>query len=126
MKGRTFPMSHKRTNLIINRLLPVLMAFMLLLSFGGIAKAETAQKTDVVEISSVEDLSAINQNLSGHYVLIADIDLEGRELGLSELTPAMCRLDYTMSEAGGADTFIRTYTLASGGPYCDCGYKKRA
>ena len=79
MKGRTFPMSHKRTNLIINRLLPVLMAFMLLLSFGGIAKAETAQKTDVVEISSVEDLSAINQNLSGHYVLIADIDLEGRE-----------------------------------------------
>ena len=49
-----------------------------------------------------------------------------RELGLSELTPAMCRLDYTMSEAGGADTFIRTYTLASGGPYCDCGYKKKA
>ena len=49
-----------------------------------------------------------------------------RELGLYNLTPAMCRLDYTMSEAGGADTFIRTYTLASGGPYCDCGYKKKA
>ena len=48
-----------------------------------------------------------------------------KELGLFDLTPAMCRLDYTMSEAGGADTFIRTYTLASGGPYCDCGYKKK-
>ncbi|MBQ6509480.1 MAG: L-2-amino-thiazoline-4-carboxylic acid hydrolase [Flexilinea sp.] len=47
-----------------------------------------------------------------------------RELGLFDLVPAMCRLDYTMSEAGGASIFIRQYTLASGGPYCDCGYKK--
>ena len=48
------------------------------------------------------------------------------ELGLRDLVPAMCRLDYTMSEAGGADVFVRQYTLASGGPYCDCGYKKRS
>lgn len=48
-----------------------------------------------------------------------------RELGLYDLVPAMCRLDYTMSEAGGASEFVREYTLASGGPYCDCGYKKR-
>ena len=48
-----------------------------------------------------------------------------RELGLGDLIPAMCRLDYTMSEAGGADIFVRQYTLASGGPYCDCGYKKK-
>ena len=48
------------------------------------------------------------------------------ELGLGDLVPAMCRLDYTMSEAGGADVFVREYTLASGGPYCDCGYKKKA
>ena len=47
-----------------------------------------------------------------------------KELGLYELTPALCHLDYTMSEAGGASDFIRKYTLASGGPYCDCGYKK--
>ena len=47
-----------------------------------------------------------------------------RELGLFDLVPAMCGLDYTMSEAGGHD-FVRTYTLASGGPYCDCGYKKK-
>ena len=48
-----------------------------------------------------------------------------KELGLYDLTPAMCRLDYTMSEAGGASNFVREYTLASGGPYCDCGYHKR-
>ena len=48
-----------------------------------------------------------------------------RELGLYDLTPALCRLDYTMSDAGGAADFVREYTLASGGPYCDCGYKKK-
>lgn len=48
-----------------------------------------------------------------------------RELRLFEYVPAMCRLDYTMSEAGGASEFIREYTLASGGPYCDCGYKRK-
>ena len=39
--------------------------------------------------------------------------------------PALCRLDYTMSEAGDVTDFVRQYTLASGGPYCDCGYKKK-
>lgn len=48
-----------------------------------------------------------------------------QQLGLYDLTPAMCHLDYAMSEAGGASHFVRQYTLASGGPYCDCGYKKR-
>ena len=47
-----------------------------------------------------------------------------QELGLYDLTPAMCHLDYAMSEAGGVTNFVRQYTLASGGPYCDCGYKK--
>ncbi len=49
-----------------------------------------------------------------------------QKLGLYDLTPALCHLDYTMSEAGGAADFVREYTLASGGPYCDCGYKKKA
>ena len=49
-----------------------------------------------------------------------------KDLGLYELVPAMCRLDYTMSEAGGASVFVREYTLASGGSYCDCGYKKKS
>ena len=48
-----------------------------------------------------------------------------KELGLSEYTPAMCHLDYAMSDAGGTSDFIREYTLASGGPYCDCGYRKK-
>ena len=48
-----------------------------------------------------------------------------QELGLYDLTPAMCHLDYTMSEAGGVTDFVRQYTLASGGLYCDCGYKKK-
>lgn len=47
-----------------------------------------------------------------------------KELGLYDLVPAMCRLDYTMSEAGGASEFVRKYTIASGGAYCDCGYRK--
>ena len=48
-----------------------------------------------------------------------------QKLGLYDLTPALCRLDYTMSEAGGATDFVRQYTLASDGPYCDCGYKRK-
>ncbi len=48
-----------------------------------------------------------------------------KQLGLYDLTPALCRLDYTMSEAGGASQFVRQYTLATGGPYCDCGYKRK-
>ena len=31
-----------------------------------------------------------------------------------------------MSEAGGVTDFVRQYTLASGGPYCDWRYKRRA
>ena len=30
-----------------------------------------------------------------------------KELGLYEMVPAMCHLDYTMSEAGGASDFVR-------------------
>ena len=48
-----------------------------------------------------------------------------KELGLYDLTPALCHLDYTMSKAGGVTDFVRHYTLASGGPYCVCGYKKK-
>ena len=48
-----------------------------------------------------------------------------KELGLYDLTPSLCHLDYTMSEAGGVTNFVRQYTLASGGSYCDCGYKKK-
>ena len=49
-----------------------------------------------------------------------------KQLKLQEYIPAMCHLDYAMSDAGGVSDFIREHTLASGGPYCDCGYKKKA
>ena len=45
------------------------------------------------------------------------------ELGLTSLIPAMCRLDYTMSEAGGV-TILPGIHLASAA-FCDCGYKKK-
>lgn len=48
-----------------------------------------------------------------------------KKLGFYDLTPALCRMDYTMAEASGVTNFVRQYTLASGGPYCDCGYKKK-
>ena len=48
-----------------------------------------------------------------------------KEYGFYDLVPAMCHLDYTMSKLGGATNFVREYTLASGGPYCDCGYKRK-
>lgn len=48
-----------------------------------------------------------------------------QELGSYDLTPALCHPDYTMSETGGATSFVRTHTLASGGLYCACGYKKK-
>ena len=41
--------------------------------------AETAAETEVIEISTAEELAAINENLSGNYVLTADIDLAGME-----------------------------------------------
>lgn len=48
-----------------------------------------------------------------------------KKLGFFDLTPAICRIDYDMSDASGGTDFIREYTLASGGPYCDCGYHKK-
>ncbi len=48
-----------------------------------------------------------------------------KEYGFFDLVPAMCHMDYTMSELSGASVFVREYTLASNGPYCDCGYKKK-
>ncbi len=47
-----------------------------------------------------------------------------KDYGLYDLTPALCHLDYTMNDAYGTSIFEREYTLASGGPYCDCRYKK--
>jgi hypothetical protein len=47
------------------------------------------------------------------------------ELGLSDFVPAMCHLDYAMNDAAGYTDFSREYTIASGGDYCDCEYRKK-
>lgn len=41
--------------------------------------------------------------------------------GISEITPAMCRLDYDMAHANNTE-FLREQTLYDGGEYCDCHY----
>ena len=43
------------------------------------AESEEIQNTEVIEIATADDLKAVNDNLSGSYVLTADIDLEGAE-----------------------------------------------
>ena len=42
-------------------------------------ETENMQNTEVIEIATAKDLKAVNDNLSGNYVLTADIDLEGAE-----------------------------------------------
>ena len=44
-------------------------------------------------------------------------------LGIGKITPALCRYDYTMAQKSGSE-FTREYTIASGGAFCDCHYRK--
>lgn len=46
------------------------------------------------------------------------------KLGLTGYIPTMCAFDYDMAEMNHTK-FTREYTLASGGPYCDCHYDHR-
>lgn len=95
---------------------------------------------DIAKMKMTADLKAADRNrYSWNMVFLPYKDGSGyearftkcsicvlmHEYGFYDLTPAMCRLDYTMSEFGGTSDFIRDYTLASGGPYCDCGYKRK-
>ena len=48
-----------------------------------------------------------------------------KELGLYDLTPALCRLDYTMSEAGAATNFVRSTPLPPAGPTATVGTKRK-
>lgn len=43
------------------------------------------------------------------------------KLGLKEYIPALCSFDYDMAAMNNTE-FTRKYTLAGGGPYCDCHY----
>lgn len=46
-----------------------------------------------------------------------------QQLGIGDVVPAMCAYDYTMAEKAGT-VFTRKYTIAGGGPHCDCHYQK--
>lgn len=46
---------------------------------GVISWVKQDGTSEVIEIATAEELAAVNQNLSGHYVLTADIDLAGME-----------------------------------------------
>ena len=50
------------------------LMLVLVMMMGAMALAEASAP---IEIATVEELAAINENLSGHYVLTADIDLAG-------------------------------------------------
>ena len=47
-----------------------------------------------------------------------------KHLDISEITPALCAYDYDMAELTNT-VFTREYTLAGGGPVCDCHYRRR-
>lgn len=116
-------------------MIPAMKAFcrtMGMLKFG---------KSDVSQMRQTEKLRAADRNpysWNMEYLPYADgsgyearfshcgICVLMQEYGLYEYVPAMCRLDYAMAEAGRASDFVRRYTLASGGPYCDCGYKRKS
>ncbi len=68
---------------------------------------------------SVEDGETLNQYTAIFYT--CGICHLMTKLGLKEYVPAMCSLDYDMAHLNNT-IFTREYTLASGGPYCDCHY----
>jgi len=46
---------------------------------GAISWVKQGTAAEVIEIATAEELATVSQNLSGHYVLTADIDLNGAE-----------------------------------------------
>lgn len=68
---------------------------------------------------TVEDGKTINQYTATFYT--CGICTLMNSLGLSEYIPAMCAFDYDMAVMNNTK-FTREFTLAAGGPYCDCHY----
>lgn len=71
---------------------------------------------------AVTDGKTINQYTAIFYT--CGICTLMNRLGLSEYIPAMCAYDYDMAEMNNTK-FTREFTLAAGGPYCDCHYDHR-
>ena len=68
---------------------------------------------------TVEDGGTINQYTAIFYT--CGICTLMNQLGLSEFIPAVCAFDYDLA-AMNHTKFTREFTLAAGGPYCDCHY----
>lgn len=68
---------------------------------------------------TVEDGESINQYTATFHT--CGICTLMNKLGLGEYIPAMCAFDYDMAAMNNT-RFTREFTLASGGPYCDCHY----
>ena len=58
----------------MKRLTCILLVLVMMMGAMALAEGDAP-----IEISTVEELAAINDNLSGNYVLTADIDLGGVE-----------------------------------------------
>jgi len=71
---------------------------------------------------SVTDGQTINEYTATFYT--CGICYLMGQLGLKEYIPAMCTYDYDMAAMNNT-TFSREYTLAEGGPYCDCHYNHK-
>jgi hypothetical protein len=72
---------------------------------------------------TVEDGKTINEYTATFYT--CGLCYLFNRLGLSEYVPAMCAYDYDMAAMNQTE-FSRQYTLADGGPYCDCHYKHKS
>ena len=72
---------------MMKKVAPAALALTMLVSFSAYTRAEEAAvpaegaeaAAEVIEIDSAEKLAAMNENLSGQYILTADIDLAGIE-----------------------------------------------
>ena len=72
----------------------ILAASVLCIAFGMASVAaeterEQTQNTEVTEIATADELKAVNDNLSGNYVLTADIDLSGYDEDIQSLIVAI-------------------------------------
>lgn len=68
---------------------------------------------------TIEDGQTINQYTATF--TICGICTLMNKLGIGKYVPAMCTFDYDMAAMNNTK-FSREFTLASGGPYCDCHY----
>lgn len=88
------------------------------------ADAERSQKTTNPYDwrFTVEDGETINQYTATFYT--CGICHLMTKWGFAEYISAMCTFDYDMAAMNNTE-FTREYTLADGGPYCDCHYNHK-